>query len=63
MAENIFIKSNRASCFLCNNRWTGEEKVKIISVPIRLKTFILAITKYREEVLSPMYQKEEKVTF
>lgn len=37
--------------------------MKIISVPIRLKTFILAITKYREEVLSPMYQKEEKVTF
>lgn len=37
--------------------------MKIISVPIRLKTFILAIIKYRGEVSSPMYQKEEEITF
>lgn len=37
--------------------------MKIISVPIGLKNLYSVDTKYRGEVLSPMYQKEEKVTF
>lgn len=35
--------------FLCNNRWTGEEKVKMISVLIRLKIFILSVPNIGEK--------------
>ena len=39
------------------------KKVKMISVSIGLKNLYSVDIKYRGEVLSPMYQKEEKVTF